>query len=79
MQVPEGFESKSDHAKWFGKLVAGRPFSERTIDRLTDEPDGLPYTRASRWKLFCREWSLEWLANRRKQRNPTSRPGRRAA
>ena len=44
--------------------------SSRTIDRLIDQPDGLPVVRLGRRKLFNIESVRKWLAQREAQRNP---------
>jgi hypothetical protein len=63
-------ETKAAHAAWLGK-------SERTLDDWRNQPDGLPFTTAGKTPLFCREWTLEWLRNRRRQNNLTSNRGKR--
>jgi hypothetical protein len=70
MRVPEGFESKAHHAAWLG-------VTERSIDRYTDQPDGMPFSRFSRWKIFKREWTLAWLEGRKESRNPTPKDRQR--
>jgi hypothetical protein len=73
------FETKEDHATWLGEVLGKKP-TTRTVDYWRNLPDGgLPFTRAGRTPLFCRNWTLEWLASRRQQKNPVGRQRRRAA
>jgi hypothetical protein len=65
------FETKAEHAAWLET-------TERSIDNWRNLPDGLPYTKKGKTPLFCREWTLDWLASRRRQNNPSLRR-RRAA
>jgi hypothetical protein len=59
----EQFETKDEHAAWLKT-------TPRTLDNWRNVPNGLPYTKAGNKPLFCREWTLEWLASRRRQNNP---------
>jgi hypothetical protein len=43
---------------------------ERTIERWTAQPDGLPYIRAGSLRLIHIPTARKWLLNRMKQRNP---------
>jgi hypothetical protein len=66
------FETKAEHAAWLDT-------SERTLDNWRNLPNGLPYTTKGKTPLFCREWTLEWLATRRRQKNLAGNRRGRAA
>jgi hypothetical protein len=70
-------ESKAAHAAWLAGILGRRSLTGRTLDHWRNEPNGLPYTNAGQTPLFCREWTLEWLRNRRRQNNPTAERGKR--
>jgi hypothetical protein len=57
------FETIEEHAEHFNR-------STRTLERWVREPDGLPHTWAGRMRLFRPQWTAEWLASRKTQRNP---------
>jgi Helix-turn-helix domain len=44
-----------------------------TIGRYTREPDGLPYLKVGKRKLFARDAVAEWLKRREVRPNPTRR------
>ena len=74
MPVLGDFETEDEHARWLGDK------NPRTLRRLRNQPDGLPYTTAGQMILYKREWTLAWLESRRTVKNP-ARPlarGRRA-
>lgn len=50
--------------------------SERTIDRLVNQPDGLPYVKVGRTRLFNIDSVRDWLIARETQRNPKDAPRR---
>lgn len=43
---------------------------ERTVERWTAQPDGLPYIKAGSLRLIHIPTAREWLLNRMRQRNP---------
>lgn len=62
-----------------GKLINKdrRPLSDRARQRLSEEPDGLPYSMARGKRLYHIPTIREWLLSRLKHPNPT--PGARRA
>jgi hypothetical protein len=65
MPILEDYLTKAEQAKALN-------VSEKTIDRYTKQPDGMPYTMAGRVKLFRHDWTRDWLASRKRQDNPTA-------
>ena len=51
--------------------------STRSVDRLTQEPDGLPYIVVNRKKYFNVERARQWFAAREIQRNQKRQQHRR--
>jgi hypothetical protein len=64
MKLSSDFDTEAEHAAWIGK-------DARTLRRLRQLPDGLPYTTAGRTILYKREWTLAWLEARKTVNNPT--------
>jgi hypothetical protein len=66
------FDTAEEHAAWLD-------CHPRTLWMWRNQPDGLPYATKGRTPIFKREWTLEWLASRKRQNNPATRRGSRAA
>jgi len=64
MQDDLSFETKAEHAAWLNT-------SERSLDNWRNQPNGLPYTLKGRTPLFHRPWTVEWIASRKRQNNPS--------
>lgn len=60
----DGYIDKSELARQLG-------VSERTVDRYTDLPDGLPFVKLGRRRLFDVAQCRQWLADRTITRNPS--------
>lgn len=61
------------------ELAAALGRSERTIARLMNQPNGLPFVAVGRTFLFNIDRVREWLATRETQRCPAGGRRRRAA
>jgi hypothetical protein len=57
------FEDIEAHAEFFST-------TPRSLQNWMRQLDGLPHIRLGKKPLFNREWSIEWLASRRQQKNP---------
>jgi hypothetical protein len=44
--------------------------SVRTVERWTEEPDGLPFTKAGNLRLIHIPTAKQWLLDRMQRRNP---------
>lgn len=67
----DGFDTVEEHAKRLDRSV-------RTIYRMINRPNGLPYTKRGREYLLKPEWTQAWYEAGKTQRNPSqTRRGRR--
>lgn len=65
----EGYLTKVELAAELGRCP-------RTIERLMNQPDGIPYVKVGNATLFKEDSVMAWLAAREQQRNARRAPRR---